>query len=269
MADYIEEENESESSVNLLLLLKKYVWLILAIVVGASVIGFAFAKLRSPMYTAKETLGYQVSLKEENQNITEVNIRRAFYDTMLDFCKTGVVIDRANYYYTRYNLSKGTDNGGRQNIDEYISSIDTTATYDTSKITDKPLNKDNVTVSSVQSDDKINMVVAVKNRNVYEARILVRLLSVAISAEAKTLLPDATINIKEMVGSSSGVSGITYTKDISTLNIVLISALIGVVISAVVIYILQMLSNRIVVTEDELNQITGVNLLAKIEFVEK
>lgn len=82
--------------------------------------GFAYAKLRKPEYIAEEQVLF--SMGDGTFIQAEINAMHAYRDTVVDFCDNGVVLDRANYYYSNFLALKGGD----YSLDQYIESIEYT-----------------------------------------------------------------------------------------------------------------------------------------------
>ena len=257
--------------------IKKHIVVILSIIIAACVIGFIFAKVRTVNYIASENLVYNIEKKYEDgttrSDTTSVNVSRSYFDTLLDFCKTGKVYDRANYYFSEYKKAN------IQNLDAFIEQCKAEDfEYDTEKITVTPLNDGAVSAKKIDDDDKINFKVTVKNTSIHDAKVLTRLLVLSVQREFNNAISENkyvegsgasekiytyNINIQENI-SGDGVSGIAVSKDMSTVKILLISGIIGVLLALIVVYILQITYNKLT-SEKELNKITNAPLLANIE----
>lgn len=276
-----EKENEGISLVNIFFLIKKYILLILAVTLAACVIGFAFAKLRKPNYIAKERLTYKVTyyvdvkdkdgnvVGKKEDNVSATNFMLTYFDTVLDFCKTGKVLDRANLYYRGY-LEKyfvGADGNRERNIDKFVNYV----------LTEKPsfeeladdaerlINEDTVTVKRLDKDDIINIEISVKSKGKDKACLLTRIYALAIRTEAENAFgTDVVTTLKETLPDDSGLSAISVTKVVSTTKILLISGIMGLVLSFIIIYLLYV-TDTTVTSPEELNKISGVNLLSSIE----
>jgi uncharacterized protein involved in exopolysaccharide biosynthesis len=85
---------------------KRYIVLMLAIVVAALAVGFIYANTVKPDYTATEKVAYKAQNELQSTTQNNINAMNAFIGTIVDFCDEGVVVDRANYYYSRYLNAK-------------------------------------------------------------------------------------------------------------------------------------------------------------------
>lgn len=263
MADNCYDEKNEGVSIDIFLLLRKYFVLIVAVAIAACFVGFAFAKLRTPVYTAQETITYNVSTSSGNYDTSAVNTQMAYYNTMLDFCKTGKVLDRANDYYNDYLKFRTPDN--KQDIDEFFTEKEAEKyVYDGNNRPDTLISTDTVTVKSVNSDDSVNIVISVENVSGEVAKKLVRIYAFAIKMEAKESFGGISVNVTERIPEGSGINYISASEDLSTKKILVIFGVIGVVLGFAVACLLQITDTSVRSTE-ELNGITGVSLLSCIE----
>ncbi len=83
---------------------KRSILLIVAIIVAALGVGYAYATFREPEYIAEEQIIF--SMGDGTYIQSEINAMYAHHPTVLDFCDSGVVIDRANFYYQYYSQRK-------------------------------------------------------------------------------------------------------------------------------------------------------------------
>ena len=89
-----------------LYVLRRNLILMLAVVLIVTAVGIVFANVRKPNYTASVKISFQAEIVDKtnpsSQTTYDINAMRAYIDTVVDFADEGVVVDRANYYYTRY-----------------------------------------------------------------------------------------------------------------------------------------------------------------------
>ena len=89
-----------------LYVLRRNLILMLVVVFLATAIGVVFANVRKPNYTASVKISFQAEIVDKtnssSQTTYDINAMRAYIDTVVDFADEGVVVDRANYYYTRW-----------------------------------------------------------------------------------------------------------------------------------------------------------------------
>lgn len=269
--EYVTENENGESFVNIWLILKRYALFIIITAFVFCCAGFAYSRFRTPTYTASETLSYNVSDNDAGVGYDSkaVNSMIAYFDTVIDFCKTGKVLDRANAYYAEY-LTRRID--GEQNIDkfikakeseEYVFNAEEQAKYAT------PINSDTVTVKGLGKNDMINIKISVENVSPEKAKILVRIYALAIKLQAKNAFGTSiTTNVSENLPADSGTRFIEAAKDISTFKILIIAGLLGLVLAAAVSYLL-FIADTTVRNAEELARITGASLLSSIENIEE
>ncbi|MGN1062555.1 MAG: hypothetical protein ACI4RO_05430 [Candidatus Scatosoma sp.] len=255
-------ERENESVVlNFLFLIKKYILFIVIAVFAACAVGYGYAKLRTPNYYAKEKLSYTVTSDSAGYDVKAVNAMIAYVDTVVDFCMTGIVYDRANAIYHDYRYNRRT----LDQLDEFLAQVEEENLFaDNNGGYASLINENTASAKKYSKDDMINIEISVQNSSAETAKILTRVYACAIRLEAKNAFGEGfTTNIGEGIVKGSGISGITATKDTSTLKILLIAGVIGVVLSLGVAYLLYV-TDRSVSTGEELTRITGVPLLSVI-----
>ena len=255
-------ERENESVVlNFLFLIKKYILFIVIAVFAACAVGYGYAKLRTPNYYATEKLSYNVTSDSTGSDSKAVNAMIAYVDTVVDFCMTGIVYDRANAIYHDYRYNRRT----LDQLDEFLAQVEEENLFaDNNGGYASLINENTASAKKYSKDDLINLEISVQNSSAETAKILTRVYACAIRLEAKNAFGEGfTTNIGEGIVKGSGISGITATKDTSTLKILLIVGVIGVVLSLGVAYLLY-ITDRSVSTGEELTRITGVPLLSVI-----
>ena len=75
-------------------------------------VGILYAQTRKPYYVASEPVTYNVEAINNggaggNEEKYAFSARRVLLNTIVDFCRQGIVLDRAEYYYDEY-LKLGT-----------------------------------------------------------------------------------------------------------------------------------------------------------------
>ncbi len=113
----------------LLALLKKNLIVVLSVIVGFVAVGFMYAYLEKPTYTVQELALYKAKILESKDSPYDYTASKAYLDTVSDFCRSGVVLERANYYYEDYLNNKSKFSS----VDDYVKSVKeeriTTKTY--------------------------------------------------------------------------------------------------------------------------------------------
>lgn len=269
--EYVNENENGETSVNILFVLKRYALFIVITAFVFCCAGFAYSRFRTPTYTASETLSYTVSDNDAGvgYDTKAVNSMIAYFDTVIDFCKTGKVFDRANAYYAEY-LTRRID--GEQNIDKFIKAKESEEYVYNAEEQSKYaslINSGTVTVKGLGQDDIVNIKISVENVSPEKAKILVRIYALAIKLQAKNAFGTSiTTNITENLPADSGTRFVEITKDISTLKILIIAGLAGLVFAAAISYLLY-IADTTVKSSEELARITGASLLSSIENMEE
>lgn len=257
--DNYNETDGGISIADIFALVKRYCVVMLAIIVAACAAGFVFSKLRTPKYTATATLTYNVSIENSKNTTAEASAQLAYYETMKEFCTAGIVMDRANYYFEKYLKSAEYING---DLNGFIEKTKTESNnYDYKKIKTVVFSTDNVSVKSASSASMSNFVLSVTSTSEDDVTPMLRLYSLAVNVEAKSVIDGYIQEISE--------SGITAPqKDMSTLKLLIISGIVGVCLACVAVYLLWV-TDKTVRDEGELDKITGVHLLSKIANAEE
>ena len=264
-------------------LLRRYWGLIIVVTLVTALVGVVYSNLVKPTYTATCKTVYKAEFTEQS-SYSNVTLTKSYISTFVDFCDEGCVMERANYYYKEFKKS------GKADVDQYATFIKQsekglkegeTAVYtDLAPVIYPGENayKNNDIVSSrmsastAQKSDN-NFVVNVRYTDpiAAETKIKAKLIIVSVELEANVKALDkngnttiyskyfgnATIYFNDL---SEGTSISGY---VNKTNIIMIFAIVGLVGSLVIIYLVNVL-NRSVRTREELERITGVGLLAYI-----
>lgn len=238
------------------------IFLIIALSIGA---GFAYYKLQKPIYTGSEMLNYMAfydNAKDTDNASGAMNLMSVYIDTMTDFCTTGVVLDRAEYYYTEYLKSD-------KDIEEFITEAKTGAyndNYDPTNVSKRVyFNASNVSSSILSHDDETQesfiIVISVSDASPERARELTRFFALAIDQEGRDFFTGVKTYVYELVKNTAGVSTTTEGSLVKSLAIFV---LVGLVISCLIIY-LKVALDKTVKDKEEIERMTGVDVLAYIE----
>lgn len=252
------EQREEGIFAELLFVAKRNLALILAIIILCTMIGGAYIYLRKPNYTA--SVGVRVFAEAPNQEkysddfITTQN----YIHSIIDFCDSGVVIDRANYYYSVWRSREDVvlEDFLKENI-EYNKNF---------VLENKDIVASGISTKTGAAKSEYTSIVFHINytdENKDEALVKVQILAKAFAEESKIVDKygkqvyfKIDINIE-----SKGVSSVVA--DISETKILLVSIIAGVFLAAVVVYLKTLLDNGIK-TKDELERITGAEVLSAI-----
>lgn len=260
-------QNERESSGNIIkeiLFAIKHNWiLILLIVVLSTACGMGYSFIKKPNYTAGENVVYKATNYNGTSSTREnVNLMGAYFNTVLDFCDEGVVVDRANFYYVQYR------NSSAETIDEFINSRLDDYRNNVSPVKSVHIVKSNISTSaSVSSADSDNYAFVIKYTDPNsklaseKVKILIEAIKDELTIDADTKLNTYFGNVKNNIIKlgSSGVSS-----DVSKTRITLLGFVVGVFLSAIIIYVKVLLDNT-VNNKQMLEHISGVPVLALID----
>ena len=259
--------------------------IIITVLFGAG--GFAYSKLRKPDYTASEDVQFKTEMfsgtsdTENSVNqVSSTNYLFAYLDNAIGICMSGEVLDRANVYYHFYKTSG-------LKIDEFITEMNNLYTYEKRvkraeipgyEVTPdlKGVYRDKVfksgrvgttySTSKKAADVAVNFTIWVKDLNRKEAREMVRIYTLAADIALNQILDlgeDGTAGIIELAVS---VDGVNVAPDMSSTNIIIISTVLGFMVSLIVVY-LKYLADNTVKGKDQLEKLTGANVIAYLEDV--
>ncbi len=243
----------------ILLLMKKYLIVIVAVIVAALACGFAVAYIRKPYYTASEPVDYSAVI---GSSVTSSNsAMMAYMDTIVDFCDTGVVVDRANYYYYLYV------NGNVGDMNEFIAGIRAEDDYEeklAAGLTDSVpeyITRDMIDTDYGGGAESYTFVISLKDYDAQTARQKLRILILAFDLEITDYFPGVTTRIRELVDDENDIPA---RIDISNTKILIIAFIAGCLLAVVAVYLLYILDNTIS-EKEEFESITRANLLAYID----
>ncbi len=250
--------------------LKNNLLLIIITVVVALLCGVVYVSAVKPNYTATEKVAYRAENEFNSTTQNNINAMNAFIGTIVDFCDEGVVIDRANYYYNHY-LEEKRNEGEDYTVDDYIASIHIKDPYEHIPVAGNYINKDSIKViSEITEEDsaKFFFQISYTDSIMDEARDKVKILILAIDFETRsTVVIDGVERSKYFAGVISEIidlNTISVESDISKAKILLVAALLGVIVAAVIIY-LKAAFDKSIRSKEELEEIIGVDLLSYID----
>ncbi|MBR0189691.1 MAG: hypothetical protein IJQ23_04840 [Clostridia bacterium] len=285
----LEQQTEKDGSrislTDILYVLRAHLLLIIIITVLFAAGGVAYSKVRKPVYTASVPVQFDVIVKaldehgaetDKDNEVASTNYLFRYIESAVGICKSGEVIDRANVYY-HYYLNSG------KKIDEFITEL--TEAYKTVKAShgeipnyevtdelmdqyrDKYFNSDKVGAkySSSTTEQRVDFSLWVTDLNSGRARELARIYALAADVALNKMLvfDNGTAGLIDLAGS---VSGVSVSSDMSTMKIVIIAAVLGVVLALMTVYILR-ISDNTVKSKEQLEELSGANVIAYIENV--
>lgn len=281
MAEYNVERDEGNFLRDAIFVLRRNFILFLLVVVLVFGGGAVYSYLRKPDYVAKEKMVYTARNLEMDETTYNINAMRAYVKTIIDFCDEGVVVDRANYYYIQFKdkQREKANSDEKYSIKDYVKEIENQEidTYDAKNYTDKMretryIEQDKIGVTGLnnQNEESIqfSFVLTYKDKDKTAVVEKIKLLSLSLSKEIMiSEVVDETVQNKyfdtvEVAMKDLGTMPVSPSS--SKMKTILVFGVISVVAGVVVVYIKNLLDNT-VKTKEDLNRITGVDLLASID----
>lgn len=266
------EESGSVSIKNIIMAIKNNLVMIILVVVLCAGCGLGYAFLKKPYYTATESVIY-IATDEgmgEEDIASDINIMRGFFDTVVDFCTTGVVVDRANFYYV--NFMNELDKDPTLTLEEYIARFDVGedpySTSSTNTIGQGYVLKENIETvvnNAKDSSDQFSFSIRYTDPNKVDAVNKVKLIVLAFNREIQSDGLEkqgkyfSGIENKIM---SLGLNGVVSS--VSKMKYTVIGGIIGVLLSAAALYLTSVLDNT-VKSKKTAEHLTGVNVLAVLD----
>ncbi len=271
MDEQIREQPSVSLLSTILFIVKSNLLLMIIITVLCTCVGLGYSILQKPDYTASEKVIYkaQNTVDEGNNIINNINAMNAFVSTIVDFVDEGVVIDRANEYYKNYLNSKQSD--AELTVEEYIQSLKVSDSYTGRYLGDKYyIFASNISVSytAKANDMKFSFSVKYTDKDKVAAVEKLKILVYATDVESRAIDKD---------GNNAYFDGITnelvdfdtesVASSMSKKTVVLVAFLVGIVLACVVTYV-RFVMDRTVTTKDELQELTGGDVLAQVCYKE-
>ena len=297
----LKQENKKNNSLirNILFVLKKNLFLILAVIFITTSLGLGYSYIKKPNYTASVRVNFNIDGKKTTANINEM---RLYIDTIVDFCGQGVVVDRANAYYMEWENYQKDNYKQDKTIEDFYNEFATPVEQIIYKPNSEEIDKviynkifnsyqrpsgsnlgtlkdENyisagaISTKTAKTEDATNWVYAVQyiDENQTDA---VEKAFILVLAYKHELYWDSYLGSSQNVEQyftglsvkidSIGLEGIN--SNVSKIKITLIAFAIGVVLALLVVYIKNLLDNTIK-DKDELERITGVEVFGCINHV--
>ena len=273
MEEQIREERGGELIKNILFAIKRNLVLIIAVVLLCTAGGVGYSFIKVPKYTATEEVIYLAADEEGKYNgtATGINIMRAYFNTVVDFCDEGVVIERANFYYVQY-VNRITTNEPDLTVDEFIESLAIADPYDEASlevVDENYIVKSGVSFSvAVESSEQDQYAFSIRYTDLdkEEAQKKARIYVEAFRRELKTTYGISGgkyfdgIEIDIISLGSAGVSS-----DVSKTKLAILGFVLGVVLASAIVYLIS-IADSSVKSKEELEEISGANLITTIEY---
>ena len=260
-----------------LLLIRRYIFLILAIIILATGLGVGYSYIRKPTYTASMRVSFSID-GNSSATITEI---RQYVDTIVDFCDEGVVIDRANAYYIEwvdsykeidkdvklfYDRFKSVINPETTDYNEIFSRYKRPTTGEQGTLKDETfIVSDAIHTKTLKFDNSTNWVFdiqytdAKKQEAIDKAYILVLAYKHELYSDKNTEQYFTNLNVAI---DNLGFDGVS--QDMSKTKIVAMAFIIGVVLAVAFVYLITLM-DKTIKDKNELSEITGAQVIGCIE----
>lgn len=271
MEEIREQRNNDNIVLTLLSVIRNNIILILVIILLATSIGIGYAYIRKPNYTASISARLSVQVAGSDKGVQKENATQNYIKTVIDFCDEGVVLDRANWYYLSWQKEKAN-----KTLEEFLTAENIEAIkYD--EIENPRVSKeaeaifaDHITTQANTKNNITNIVFDIKytDNSKTDAEEKVQILMAAFAKEIN--LSDAENNhiYFEKLTMQVESKGLVGTQiDMSNTMIVMASIVIGVILAALILYAKNILDNS-VRTKEELEMLTGAQVVGMINDME-
>lgn len=245
-------------------ILKRYAAVVIGVIVAATAAGIATAFIKKPVYTATELVNYYAIIEGDTTATKNNTAMTAYLATVVDFCDTGIVVNRANYYYGKFIEAR--TNG--TTLEEFMSGVREKDDYAEKLAAGEAFFQTQYViaenVSSVHEDaDTVSIYsfnVSYKDENAAAAKEKLRILLLAYDLE----LRDYFLQLKTYVTETAeSVDDIHVAASFSKKTIVLVFVIAGIVLGVAAAYVCYISDGRIR-SKEELEKITGTKLLGYI-----
>ncbi len=273
------EENTNFLS-EMLFVLRKNLILMLIIVLIAGIIGVVVTTVRKPEHIVKQSVNYYVETNSGTPNTTawftsNINYMSRYVDTVIAFCQTEKVLDRAESYYTAY---KNDDNA---ELKAYLESEngDEKRAFVAKEVKDKnnsPIllrdkTKPNIEPSRIKtyaySKDDMNtsyvFAISYQDEDDEEASRKAKLIILAAAVEGSDFFSGVKTVIEDIGEEGRSI-------DIENNKIILLSLILGAALAVIIVYVKNAMDFTLK-SKDDLEELTGASVFAcinKREFLE-
>jgi capsular polysaccharide biosynthesis protein len=247
-----------------LTVIRKNLIFIIIVCILASFAGACFSKLRKPVYTATAKASYYAEVNDKNGEVnpaSSVNAMKAYFETVVDYCKTGCVLDRADFYYSQFLQAKQSQSD--LSLNEFFDKINAGEyQYTVDELAQRKHFFASIIISGIiEGDAQFLFKVSLKADDQLVARQKLRVLIFAFNEEIEYSFGGVKSSINEFVANENEIE--CYS-NVSLVRDLLIGFGIGVGLALVLLYVRELFDNTVKEKED-LEEITGATLLAYIE----
>lgn len=264
MSENNKKETNDFSLAKIITLLKRNLIFILIIVILSMFFGVLYTKLKKPTFTATESVSYDADVildgSDKTDNKSSVTMMKLYFPTVVTYCQTGGVLDRADVYYEKY--LDFIQNEPEKSLKDFLAFVDDgQVEYQPSKeYQRKHYSLSDVSSSIIDEEMQFVFNVSIKDKNENAIREKLRILVIAFDAEIEYSFGGVVSNIKEYVDSEHQI---TISSNVSMVRNIIVALLLGVVLALVLVYV-RYLSDKTIKGKEELEALTGSHLLALI-----
>ena len=248
----------------ILKIIKKNLLFIVIIIVMGTAAGGVYSTLKKPIYTATENVGYYAEALTPSANgssANSINAMKAYFETVVDYCKTGCVLDRADFYYSQFLQAKQSQSA--LTLNEFFDKINAGEyQYTVDELAQRKYFYPSIIISEIiEGEAQFLFKVSLKADDQLVARQKLRVLIFAFNEEIEYSFGGVKSSINEFVAHENEIE--CYS-NVSLVRDLLIGFGIGVGLALVLLYVRELFDNTVKEKED-LEEITGATLLAYIE----
>lgn len=255
------QSSTGEIILRVLRYLKNNLILIILIVLLSIGCGFAYSSFSKPTYTATESVSYKATVTTGSKyvNFSSVTAMEAYYQSVVEFCRTGNVLDRADFYYNRYLT---TDYGFKNDLDGFIAEVNGGQHVFNYEGKEKNLVYSGGQVGVSKIDDETFVLKVTLTDSLPElAKDKLRIYILAANMEMKDAFAGVDTVLTEL---SEDHESIAVTTNSSRSMVIVVFGIIGVVLACAIVYLKSMLDNKIR-ERDELERLVGAQLFSCLD----
>lgn len=257
-------------------IIKRHIILILAVIIVCTAGGFAYSYIKKPAYTTSQQV-VCVARDEVDGEDTGINfnIMNAYIGTIVDFSDEGVVVDRANFYYVRFNEEVEKDPS--LTINKYVEGIINTPieldSYNTRDLNQEQVSNKYILEHSIKVvanvsetfDNDFAFSLEYTDGDETESQIKAKIIALALRRELEA--PEGTVDSKYFDGINITISDLGSNGTVSNIargKSTAIGAMLGLVISIIICIIV--ISDSSLKTKEDLEQATNAPVFACIAY---
>lgn len=264
---------------DILFILRKNIALMLAVFFIILGIGAVYTLVVNEGYTSQELVNLDIKNQIDDgqqgsvSDLTRPNVNTIakWRYTIMDFCSSGVVLDRADFYYSEYE--KCLESGDVKDVDDFIDKFSTLVSGGKVEVyaqqdAKNVFNPSKINITGADGEDPETFSTFFVNYiddNAQEAEVKVRILVLAYREEVQ--LKDNNLESKYFGGMEVYLTSYGHHKTFPNKKVfanVIVTVMLGVVLALVSVYLKTVLDNTIKAKED-LESITGASVFAAIE----